>query len=51
MRIGPRNHIDFMKVDVEGAELEAICSSCDSQVEVVERVDVVEGVEDEKQWK
>jgi len=27
VRLGPRNHIDFLKIDVEGAELEAICSS------------------------
>jgi len=27
VRIGPRNAIDFLKIDVEGAELEALCSS------------------------
>jgi len=27
VRVGPRNHVDFLKVDVEGAELEALCSS------------------------
>lgn len=27
VHLGARNYIDFLKIDVEGAELEALCSS------------------------